>query len=72
MLIIRVDATTGQVIDVTGTGGAAKTDPVPQTEIDKVYANNPTPVGQLIWGRQTAIAASNCLYWWQGRWIKVC
>jgi len=70
LAVITVNVNTGKVVSVEGLNGAVKTDPVPQQEIDDAY-NNAVEF-RHVGAAMFTHSSPGCLYWWQGRWIKVC
>jgi hypothetical protein len=70
LAVITVNVNSGKIVSVEAVNGAAKTDPVPQQEIENIY-NGPAELRHIGTAMFTH-SSPGCLYWWQGRWIKVC
>jgi hypothetical protein len=69
LAIITINLNNGKVVDVEGKNGAVKSEPTPQ-EIENAY--NSGAEFRHVGAAMFTHSSPGCLYWWQGRWIKVC
>lgn len=69
LAVITVNLNNGKIMGVEPKNGAVKTEPT-QQEMEAVYdaVADFRHIGTAMYTH----SSPGCLYWWQGRWIKVC
>ena len=67
--VITINLNNGKVENVEAINGAVKSEPTSQ-ELENIY--NSDAEFRHVGAAMYTHSSPGCLYWWQGRWIKVC
>lgn len=69
LVVITIDVDNGKVLDVEPRNGAVKSD-ASESEVEQMHRG---PNGfRHIGHAHFSHSSPGCVYWWNGRWIKVC